>query len=189
MTIFSVVTPDTPVNDFVDNPICEGLPGATPVEKIWIDFDNIIADAELNPFRAGYSNMTNQNLLRISMSNGIHSNEPLPVVEKLKTPFISKKTGKSVDYVIRDGFTRFNALRQLGYAGYLFQVLDFDSDATRAKFSARSNQHTPRASSTEKDMINMIVELVAKGLIADDYDAKKNWLIENCGVKIGRAHV
>jgi len=187
MTIFSVVTPSTPVNEFVDNSICEDLPGATPVEKIWIDFSNIVADAELNPFRAGYSNLTNQNLLRISMSNGIHSKEPLPVVEKLKTPYISKKTGKSVDYVIRDGFTRFNALRELGYNGYLFQVVDFDSDSTRAKFSARSNQHTPRSASTKKDMINMIVELIAKGIIEEDYDAMKDWLTENCGVRTDKA--
>jgi hypothetical protein len=187
MTIFSVITPKTPVDDFADNTICEGLPGAKPVEKIWIDFSNIVSDAELNPFRAGFSNLTNQNLLRISLSNGIHSTEPLPVVEKLKTPYVSSKTGETIDYVIRDGFTRFNALRQLGYTGYLFQVIDFDSDSTRAKFSARSNQHTPRSSSTEKDMAHMTAELVAKGIIADDFDSMKDWLMENCGVKSDKA--
>ena len=187
MTIFSVVTPQTPLADFADNPVVEGLPGAKQVEKIWIDFTNIVSDAELNPFRAGFTNLTNQNLLRISMSNGIHSNEPLPVVEKLKTPYVSKKTGLTVDYVIRDGFTRFNALRELGYTGYAFQVVEFDSDATRAKFSARSNQHTPRASSTEKDMQHMMVDLVTRGLVADDYDEMKQWLMENCGIKTEKA--
>lgn len=187
MAIFSVITPQTPLDDFADNPICEGLPGAKPVEKIWIEFTNIVADAELNPFRASFNNLTNQNLLRISLSNGIHSNEPLPVVEKLKNPYVSKKTGLTVDYVIRDGFTRFNALRELGYTGYAFQVIEFDSDATRAKFSARSNQHTPRASSTEKDMQHMMVDLVARGIVVDDYDEMKSWLQENCGIKSDKA--
>jgi hypothetical protein len=187
MGIHHVLTPQIPLDGFADNPVCLGLPGAIPIEKIWIDFSNIKSDAELNPFRAGYTNLTNQNLLRISLSNGIHDNEPLPVVEKLKNPYVDKKTGRTVDYVIRDGFTRFNALRELGYTGYGFQVISFDSDNTRAKFSARSNQHTPRSSSTEKDMQHMMVDLVARGLVADDYDEMKQWLMENCGVKVEKA--
>ena len=176
MAILPKLTASSPLGKFPMNGLLDELPGIKFVERMWIDFDNIVVDPDDNPFRAGGNNLTNQNNLRLSLANGVYDTENLPVVEKLKVPFISEKKGFGKDFVVRDGFNRIAALRSLGYTGYAFDVLSFDNDVTRAMFSARSNRHTPRAASSDRDMNHMLLTLVNNDIVENDFD------------KIGRAH-
>lgn len=188
MAILHKVSPDTDPNLFPRNTLCDELTGVSYKETIWIDFDNIVVNPDDNIFRAGGNNLTNQNNLKESLSIGIYTSETLPTVERLLVPFISsEKKGFGKDYIARDGFNRINALRDLGYTGYWFDVMLFKDDLSRAMFSARSNRHCPKAASSDVDMKNMIRNLVSRKVVKNDPEAMKDWLIDNCAIRSNRA--
>lgn len=188
MGILHKVSSDTDPNLFPRNTLCDELPGVTYKETIWIEFDNIVVNPDDNIYRAGGNNLTNQNNLKESLSIGIYTSETLPTVELLTIPFISaEKKGFGKDYKAIDGFNRINALRDLGYTAYWFDVMLFKDDLSRAMFSARSNRHCPKAASSDADMKTMIRNLVAREIVQNDPEAMKDWLVDNCAIRSNRA--
>lgn len=161
--------------------------GVRVIGRKFIRFDQIRSDASDNPVRLGGTNYSIQNELKFSMMRGIHTSEDLPAVEKIAVP--SKHTDGNVKYyVLRDGFTRLEALKELGAKGYWFDIVEFDNELSRISFSLASNNHLPSGSSKDDDIYKSVEHLVASKLLTNDFLTIKEYIMKICGLTPARAH-
>lgn len=158
------------------------LQGCTFIEKKYISFEEIYINMEDNICRDGYSNSTNIFHMTGSYSeNGIVTTEPLPVIELLSVPIRHSNNGveDTYNYRLVDGFTRVEALRNLGYTGYWFDIGKFENELDRVTFAISNNKELPKASSNKRDLFTMASSLVSKGLIGKEVKDISEYIIKH----------
>jgi hypothetical protein len=176
-------------NFFVEN-INLAMPGVHKIDRRFIELNKILADSKDNAARDGGTDSTLVEDLKNSFSSRILYNDFLPIVEIMAIP---KKwdDGEMKHYQLVDGYNRINALRELGYTHYWFDVVEFDVKSYnlyRTTLALGSNAHAPSKSSNDKDIFNAVVLLVNGGDLKKDFDVIKNYIKKTCKVRSDRAH-
>ena len=174
---------------FVEN-INLTLSGVQKIDRRLIELSRILADSKKNEARDGGTDPTLVEELKNSFSSGILYNEFLPIIEVMLIP---KKwnDGEMKHYQLVDGYNRINALKELGYTHYWFDVVEFDSkqyNLSRTTLALTSNSHAPSKSSNDKDIFNAVVLLVKGGDLKRDFDVIKKYIKKTCRVRNDRAH-
>lgn len=189
--MLTYVDENTNPDVFANNAMFDELSFVKYTGRKWIRFDNIRIIMDDNEARFGGSNLTLQNLLKEAMSTRIIPTECLPVVETIVS---APKNGTSdyYDYCLVDGYNRIEALKQIGYTGYWFDIASFGSDDVtygdaRMRFAMRSNAPRPKSDSRDVDIERALKTLVMKKQIENDPVAIADWIVDNCEVRRDRA--
>lgn len=189
--MLTYVDKNTDKNIFVRNDLFDELSFANCTSRRWIAFNEIIIDNDNNVARSGGSNPTIQNQLKEALATRILTSECLPVVERI-APVSKNGTSDYYDYMLVDGYNRIEALKQLGYTGYLFDIAEFGSETVgyedaRLRFAMRSNSPRPKSDSRDSDIERALKTLVKKKKIECEPNAISDWITDNCGVRRDRA--
>lgn len=126
------------------------------------------------------------NVVKISeslKSRGVIYSMPLPVVEKLQTPLISK--GKKYYYKLIDGNNRYKAFVENKYNEWVFDVIKIGVDSIPYKlalhtFAQIRNDHAHAEPHKSEDVIKAASELIADGLLIDNEKAIEKWVYDCC---------
>jgi hypothetical protein len=176
---------------FAFNILFDELDYANFMGRVWIPFEDIVIDVDNNIVRFGGSNLTLQNLLKEAMSTRIIPSESLPVVEKI-VPTSKKGTSKYFEFNLIDGYNRVEALKQIGYTGYWFDIAKFGSEKVgyedaKFRFAMHCNAARPKQDSKDNDITRAMKTLVARKVVENTPSAISNWIMENCEVRRDRA--
>lgn len=176
---------------FAMNSLFSELAFAKFAGRKWIWFDDIVIDVDNNVVRFGGSNLTLQNLLKEALSTRIIPSESLPVVEKI-VPLSKKGSAKYFEYNLVDGYNRIEALKQIGYKGYWFDIAEFGDDKVgyedaRLRFAMKSNAPRPKSDSRDADIMRAMKTLVKRKLVENNPISIADWIVDNCEVRRDRA--
>lgn len=183
----------TDVEKFAINPRFTTLKGVRSTTRIFVAIDDILVDPLDNTVRYGGTDSSLVQDLKNDFLRGVRYTEFLPVIEKLPVSKKYDNDGKVKYYILRDGFNRVTALKELGVTHYWFDVVEFGYDgvpAERARndFALNSNYHAPSKSSSDKDIYNAVSNLVSEDLLEKDFMKIKDYIREICGVTPARSH-
>lgn len=126
------------------------------------------------------------NVVKISeslKSRGVIYSMPLPVVEKLQTPLISK--GKKYYYKLIDGNNRYKAFLENKYNEWVFDVIEIGVDSIPHKlalhtFAQIRNDHAHAEPHKSEDVIKAASELILEGLLLKNEKAIQEWVYSCC---------
>lgn len=161
-------------------------PGVKFKTRIVISLDEIYVPPikKDNSVRANGKNIPHVQRLKTSFANGIdYSMMPPTVRENTRID-----DGVITKYEIVTGNHRFEALRELGYTEWIFDVYVIPTggqygyeDAVRT-FQLKENDHKPSFSNSEADVVHTIVKLIAHSskLVTPDEDSIKNYVDDVC---------
>jgi hypothetical protein len=166
-------------------------PGIKFVSRIVIPLDEIYNPPikDNNSTRSGGKDVRNIQSLEVAFKNGINYSQMPPAV-RFNPQIVD---GKIVKYEIIAGNHRIEALYNLGYKEWIFDVYEIDTDggygyedAIRT-FQLLENDHLPSLVSSETDVVNTIVRLIAHGskLVQPNEDSIREYVNYVCANKHG----
>ena len=157
------------------------LEGCHFLEKKYVSFDEIFINMENNICRDGYSHTKNIHDMIESFSDQIVTAAPLPVIELLSAPIRHSHNGveDTYNYKLIDGYTRIEALKNLGYTGYWFDIGKFDNELASITFAISNNKQLPKAPSNRRDLFSLTSNLVSKGLIGKEVKDVSEYIVAN----------
>jgi hypothetical protein len=150
-----------------------------------IDFSNIWIPPlkKYNSVRSRGKNVSHVQNLENSLSQGIdYSKMPPVVIRKVRN-----ENGTITEYELVTGNHRMEAMRNLGFDSWVFDIYEIPfgeysyEDAIRT-FQLRENNFAPSLSSTEEDVVAVVVRLVAHNskLVRPDEDSIRNYVEDVC---------
>lgn len=149
-----------------------------------IDFSNIWIPPlkKYNSVRSRGKNVSHIQNLENSLSQGIdYSKMPPAVIRKVRN-----ENGVITEYELVTGNHRMEAMRNLGFDSWVFDLYeitgDFNYEDAIRTFQLRENNFAPSLSSTEEDVVAVIVRLVAHDskLVKPDEDSIRNYVEDVC---------
>lgn len=162
-------------------------PGIKFVERKIIDFSKIYNRPiqNNNPTRSKGKNLSHIETLMQSFSSGIDYAEMPPVVVRI--PPSMNAAGDIMEYEILAGHHRMEAMNRLGYNSWVFDLYVVScetvtyEDAIRT-FQLKENNHTPRLSSTEDDVVKTVLLLLKhqSKLVEPENSSIWKYVDENC---------
>lgn len=177
---------------FIENPNILVSVGTRIVKRRLIEISTILmGDLNVN-VREGGADQTLIEDLKNSFSDGIKTTEFIPIVTRTAVHKQYDADGEVKQYELVDGFNRLNALKQLGYDWYWFDEVDFfetpqgDKQFARISLALLCNAHPPRKQSSNRDLFNALVHLVASGSLKNDKKEIKDYLTNVCRIRGGR---
>lgn len=160
-------------------------PGVTYVNRQVIKLDEIYNPPlkKDNSTRTNGKNIAHVQRLANSFSNGIDYSKMPPAI-RVDSKIID---GKITKYEIITGNHRFEALRTLGFTEWIFDIYDVPcsvygyEDSIRT-FQLKENDHAPSYSSSENDVVNTIVRLIAHSskLVEPNEDSIREYVNDVC---------
>lgn len=187
------VNEKTDPNLFADNDLFNIIDGVSFVTRKYILFKNLESNAANNDVREG--GLITGLILRLveSFSRGVRFVACLPVVEMLPTPKSYTNEKGEIEYYhakLADGHNRIEALKELGYVGYWFDVVKFGSETVsyttaRMNFTMAANVDLPKVASNNKDIFKAAKHMVEKKELECSIPAISNWIVNIC--RIGQA--
>lgn len=175
---------------FADNDLFDIIDGVTYVERKYIPFKYLLSRPQDNDVRdSGLIPGLISQLVQ-SFSRGVRFISCLPVVELLSTPIPYTNENGDTEYYtakLADGHNRIEALKELGYEGYWFDVVKFGSDevsylTARMDFTMAANTDLPKSASNNKDIFKAARILVEKKELECDIPKIANWIVKVCRV-------
>jgi hypothetical protein len=151
-----------------------------------LDLDRIYAPiaSDRNIARAEGLYEPNVQDLEQSLPIGINYGEK-PMVVRWNPQVID---GESFDWELICGNHRFEALMNLKQSRYYFAIYEFGLNGIKteksiADFQLSENNHLPRKSSSELDVINVGSRLIDRKLLSNDEDSVRQWVNTVCSNK------
>ena len=160
-------------------------PGVKFVKRIKINLEEIYNPPlkKDNSTRTSGKNFQHIQRLENSFSNGIDYSKMPPTV-RLSSQI---NDGKITKYELVTGNHRFEALRNLGFNEWIFDLYEIPSEAygyedSIRTFQLKENDHTPSFSNSEQDVVNTIVRLIAHSskLVEPNQDSIKDYVNSVC---------
>lgn len=162
---------------FATNYKFETFSGVKYVGREFIELDKIYSNTESNHVvRHGGADLNLIEKLKTSFSRRIDTTEFLPIVSRLAVNKFDRTDGNLKIYNLVDGFNRINALKELGYTHYWFDVAEFDDEGSRLDFALGMNGHNPSKPAEADDIISTALRLIELGKIVKDFDKIRDWL-------------
>jgi len=165
--------------------VFEETPGIKCIDRKKIKLDEVYTgEIEHNVGRV--HGAVRGNVVKISeslKSRGVIYSMPLPVVETLQTPFISK--GKKYYYKLIDGNNRYKAFLENKYNEWVFDVIKIGVDSVPYKlalhtFAQIRNDHAHAEPHKSEDVIKAASELIVEGLLLDNEQSIHQWVYSCC---------
>jgi hypothetical protein len=160
--------------------------GSEFVDYKILDLDRIYAPpaSDRNKARAEGLDEPNVQDLEQALLNGINFGEK-PMVVRWNPQVID---GESYDWELICGNHRFEALTNLNQTQYYFAVYKFGVSGVKTvkaiyDFQLVENNHSPRKSSTELDVINVGSRLIDQKLLNNDEESIRSWVNTVCSNK------
>lgn len=160
-------------------------PGVRYKDRIVIKLDDIYNPPikKDNSVRSSGKNVPHIQRLEISLANGIDYSMMPPVVRENSRI----DNGKITKYELVTGNHRMEALRNLGYTEWVFDVYEIPTgqygyeDSIRT-FQLKENDHKPSFSNSEADVVHTIVKLIAHSskLVSPDEASIKSYVDDVC---------
>jgi hypothetical protein len=161
-------------------------PGVRFKDRIIISLDDIHNPPlkKDNSVRSAGKNVQHIQRLETSFTNGIDYSLMPPTVRE----HTSIESGHITKYSIVTGHHRFEALRNLGFIEWIFDIYEIPADgqygyedAVRT-FQLTENDHRPSYASTEADVVNTVVRLISHSskLVSPEEASIKNYVDSVC---------
>ena len=160
-------------------------PGVKYKDRFVINLDDIYNPPlkKDNSVRTSGKSASHIQRLENSFNNGIDYSMMPPVVRE-NTRIVE---GKITKYELVAGNHRMEALRNLGYTEWIFDVYEIPSgqygyeDSVRT-FQLKENDHKPSFSNSEADVVHTIVKLIAHSskLVSPDEDSIRDYIDDVC---------
>lgn len=160
-------------------------PGAKFKKRIVIKLDEIYVPPlkKDNSVRTHGKNVSHIQRLQNSLKNGFDYSKMPPVAREVSRIF----DGKITKYELVAGGHRFEALRNLGFTEWIFDIYDIPCDDygyedSIRTFQLKENDHAPSFANTEDDVVNTIVRLIAHSskLVQPNEDSIREYINEVC---------
>ena len=159
--------------------------GVDYVGREWISFKNIKRGFVDNVARKRGEDRTQIESLIISFSRGIDFRADLPILEVLPSSSVGTD-GSVFTHRVVGGNHRIEALTELGYEGYWFDVIKTGVNGVgklrsqTVAFMRENDNLLPKLNSSEVDIVNAISKVVREGEVENTEDDIRAFVKECC---------
>lgn len=164
--------------------------GVQYVGMAFVPLSQIKNNPDDNVVRVAGLDRAKVELLKLSLDNRIDYGCPLPVLERLPAPVFFD--GELRTWQVVDGYNRLEAMLQLGFTHYWYQIVEFGNatvSAVLARTTAKLKLNTPPPSggSSNHDIFAAVNNLVKAKELKEDFNVIKQYIVETCCVTPSRA--